>query len=83
MGQMWFTSDLHFGHDKEFAYGPRGFQSVEENDKTIEYLNSLPITRNKIIINKVLVGLIYIILMVLILGIFNFVCLSSILHSSI
>lgn len=35
MGQMWFTSDLHFGHDKEFAYGPRGFQSVEENDKTI------------------------------------------------
>ena len=48
----------------------------EENDKTIEYLNSLPITRNKIIINKVLVGLIYIILMVLILGIFNFVCLS-------
>ena len=48
----------------------------EENDKTIEYLNSLPITRNKIIINKVLVGLIYIILKVLILGIFNFVCLS-------
>lgn len=35
MGQMWFTSDLHFGHDKEFAYSPRGFQSVEENDKTI------------------------------------------------
>ena len=35
MGQIGFTSDLHFGHDKEFAYGPRGFQSVEENDKTI------------------------------------------------
>jgi len=48
----------------------------EESDKTIEYLNSLPITRNKIIYNKVLVGLIYIILMILILGIFNYICLS-------
>lgn len=48
----------------------------EENDKTIEYLNSLPITRNKIIFTKVSVGLIYIILMVFMLGIFNFIGLS-------
>ena len=48
----------------------------EESDKTIEYLNSLPITRNKIIFNKNIVGLIYIILMVVILGIFNFIGLS-------
>lgn len=48
----------------------------EESDKTIEYLNSLPITRNKIIFNKTIVGLIYIILMVVILGIFNYVGLS-------
>ena len=48
----------------------------EENDKTIEYLNSLPITRNKIIFNKVIVGLIYIFLMVISLGIFNFIGLS-------
>ena len=48
----------------------------EESDKTIEYLNSLPITRNKIIFNKTIVGLIYIILMVIILGIFNFIGLS-------
>lgn len=48
----------------------------EENDKTIEYLNSLPITRNKIIFNKVIVGLLYIFLMVASLGIFNFVGLS-------
>lgn len=48
----------------------------EESDKTIEYLNSLPITRNKIIFSKVIVGLIYILLMVLIIGIFNFVGLS-------
>ena len=36
----------------------------EESDKTIEYLNSLPVTRNKIIFRKVLVGLIYIFFMV-------------------
>ena len=48
----------------------------EESDKTIEYLNSLPITRNRIIFDKVLVGLIYIVLMVIILGVFNFLGLS-------
>lgn len=48
----------------------------EENDKTIEYLNSLPITRNKIIFTKVGVGLIYIVFMVIMLGIFNFIGLS-------
>lgn len=48
----------------------------EENDKTIEYLNSLPITRNSIVINKVMAGLIYVVLMVLILGIFNYIGLS-------
>jgi len=45
----------------------------EESDKTIEYLNSLPIKRNDIVFSKVLSGLIYIVLMVIILGIFNFV----------
>lgn len=45
----------------------------EENDKTIEYLNSLPIKRNDIVISKTLSGLIYIILMTLILGIFNYI----------
>ena len=44
----------------------------EEDDKTIEYLNSLPITRNKIVTDKVLVSLFYIVLMVLIIGIFNY-----------
>ena len=48
----------------------------EESDKTIEYLNSLPIKRNTIILNKVFCGLLYIILMVLILGIFNYIGLS-------
>ena len=45
----------------------------EESDKTIEYLNSLPITRNRIVFEKVLVGLIYIILMIFISGLFNFI----------
>lgn len=48
----------------------------EENDKTIEYLNSLPIKRNNIIINKTIVGLIYIIILIIILGIFNYIGLS-------
>lgn len=48
----------------------------EESDKTIEYLNSVPVTRRKIILDKVLCGLIYIILMVVCVGIFNFIGLE-------
>ena len=48
----------------------------EENDKTIEYLYSLPITRNRIIFNKVIVGIICIILMVLLFGLFNYISLK-------
>lgn len=44
----------------------------EESDKTIEYLNSLPITRKNIVNQKVLSGIFYISLMILLLGIFNF-----------
>ena len=35
MGKIWFTSDLHFGHDKDFCYAPRGFDNVQEHDETI------------------------------------------------
>ena len=48
----------------------------EESDKTIEYLNSVPVTRTSIVINKIACGLLYIILMVSTIGIFNFVGLS-------
>lgn len=48
----------------------------EENDKTIEYLNSLPVKRNTIVISKILSGLIYITLIVIGLGIFNYIGLS-------
>lgn len=48
----------------------------EEDEKTIEYLNSLPITRNDIIFNKVISGLIYIILITILLAIFNLIGLT-------
>ena len=48
----------------------------EENDKTIEYLNSVPVTRKNITIAKISSAIIYIILMVLILGVFNYIGLS-------
>ena len=48
----------------------------EESDKTIEYLNSLPVKRSTIVIHKVLCGLTYITLLVVFLGIFNFIGLS-------
>ena len=32
---IYFTSDLHFGHDREFIWGPRGFKSSQEHDATI------------------------------------------------
>lgn len=48
----------------------------EENDKTIEYLNSLPIKRQNIVMSKVLCGTLYLLLMTLVIGIFNFIGLS-------
>ena len=45
----------------------------EESDKTIEYLNSVPVTRKNIVLSKILCGLFYTILMIVIIGIFNFV----------
>lgn len=48
----------------------------EESDKTIEYLISLPVTRNAVVIKKTLAGLCYIMLMILVMGCFNFVGLS-------
>jgi calcineurin-like phosphoesterase family protein len=33
--KIFFTSDTHFGHVKEFLWGPRGFNSIEEHDEVI------------------------------------------------
>jgi ABC-2 type transport system permease protein len=48
----------------------------EENDKTIEYLESLPITRTRILTNKIIVSITYILSITIILGIFNYIALS-------
>lgn len=41
MERVWFTSDLHFGHDRDFIYAARGFENVEEMNKAIiERFNS-------------------------------------------
>lgn len=48
----------------------------EESDKTIEYLNSLPVTRKSIAISKILCGVFYIVLMIFVVGVFNFIGLN-------
>ena len=35
MGKIWLTSDTHFGHDREFIWGPRGFKNVYEMNEAI------------------------------------------------
>lgn len=50
-----------------------GILLKEESEKTIEYLNALPITRTSIVLNKVCAGVIYIVSMVFLLGIFNYI----------
>lgn len=35
MSEIFFTSDTHFGHGKNFLFEPRGFSSVEEMDEAI------------------------------------------------
>ena len=47
--RIFITSDLHFGHNKEFLYGPRGFSSIEEHDEAvIQNWNSV-VTENDIV----------------------------------
>ena len=47
----------------------------EENDMTIEYLASLPISRNTIITNKLICGLSYVVFMVIGVALFNLMCM--------
>ena len=32
---IWITSDTHFGHDREFMYGKRGFKNIIDHDEQI------------------------------------------------
>ena len=42
MADIWFTSDLHFGHDREFVWKVRGYKDVEDmNKQQIEKFNSV------------------------------------------
>ena len=42
MSNTFFTSDLHFCHDKEFLYGPRGFTNVKDmNEALVENWNKI------------------------------------------
>ena len=39
---IWFTSDLHLSHDKEFLWGPRGFKDqYEMNEAIVERWNNV------------------------------------------
>ena len=49
---------------------------TEESDKTIEYLNSLPVSRTSIIIKKIICAIIYIIALILIISLFNYIGLE-------
>ena len=35
MGRIFLTSDTHFGHDREFIWGPRGFGSAAAHDEAV------------------------------------------------
>lgn len=35
MSNIWFCSDTHFGHDRDFIWQPRGFNNVYEMNKAI------------------------------------------------
>ena len=42
MGKIFVTSDTHFGHDREFLWGPRGFTNFTDHDeKVIENWNKV------------------------------------------
>ena len=39
---IYFTSDTHFGHDRDFVWKARGFKSVEEmNEEIVKRFNSI------------------------------------------
>lgn len=35
MSKIWFTSDTHFGHNRDFMFTPRGFTNIEDHDDTL------------------------------------------------
>ena len=42
MSNIFITSDTHFGHDREFIWGPRGFMNhIDHDNKIIENCNQV------------------------------------------
>ena len=46
---IYVTSDLHFGHNKEFLFKPRGFDAIEEHDRTIIANWNSAVTENDVV----------------------------------
>lgn len=44
MSKIWLTSDLHLLHDREFIWGPRGYNSVDE-------MNTVSIANHNSVVN--------------------------------
>ena len=58
MSKIWFTSDLHFGHEKEFLYGPRGYNNNEEmmQDIVCKWNNKVAVEDEVYILGDIIVG---------------------------
>ena len=42
MNKIYFSSDLHLGHNREFMYKPRGFENIYDHDHAIvEHFNEV------------------------------------------
>lgn len=49
MTNVFFISDTHFSHNKEFIYVSRGFSSIEEHDETLVKLWNLTVRKRDIV----------------------------------
>lgn len=58
MGKIYLTSDLHFGHDREFIWKVRGYNSVEEmNEEQVRKWNEIIVEEDDIyILGDVMLG---------------------------
>lgn len=58
MGKIFFTSDTHFGHDRQFIWGPRGFESVwKMNGAIVENWNKTVNTEDDVyLLGDVMLG---------------------------
>lgn len=48
---VWFLSDLHWGHNRDFIWGKRGFASVEEHDETLVHRWNAHLTNRSVAVH--------------------------------